>query len=57
MNDNLNFEQISTLWKVEKRNFVKQSTMSVYLLLLENHPYSGIWWNAVLSQKPQCKTL
>lgn len=37
MNDNLNFEQISTLWKVEKRNFVKQSTMSVYLLLLENH--------------------
>ncbi len=37
MSDNLNFKQISTLWKVEKRNFVKQSTMSVYLLLLENH--------------------
>lgn len=43
MNNKLNFKQISALWKEEKRQFVKQSTMSAYLLTLENHliPYFG----------------
>ena len=43
MNNKLNFNQISALWKEEKRQFVKQSTMSAYLLTLENHliPYFG----------------
>lgn len=37
MSNNLTFKQISTLWKDEKRNFVKRSTMSAYILILENH--------------------
>ena len=37
MSNKLNFKQVSTLWKEEKRQFVKQSTMSAYLLILENH--------------------
>ncbi|MDE6668440.1 MAG: site-specific integrase [Muribaculaceae bacterium] len=37
MSNNFNFRQISTLWKEEKRNFVKRSTISAYLLILENH--------------------
>ena len=43
MSNKLNFKQISNLWKEEKRQFVKQSTMSAYLLTLENHllPHFG----------------
>jgi len=34
---NLNFRQVSALWKEGKRHFVKRSTMSAYILILENH--------------------
>lgn len=37
MSNNLIFKQISTMWKDEKRHLVKRSTMSAYLLILENH--------------------
>lgn len=37
MTKKLNFKEISTEWKEEKRNYVKRSTMSAYLLILENH--------------------
>lgn len=33
----MNFKDISTLWKEEKRKFVKLSTISVYAVILENH--------------------
>lgn len=48
MSNSLNFKQISTLWKEEKRNFVKRSTMSAYLLILENHllPVFGEMYSA-----------
>lgn len=35
--DTKNFRELSALWKEEKRQYVKQSTMSVYILILENH--------------------
>jgi site-specific recombinase XerC len=31
------FRELSELWKKEKQQFVKRSTMSAYLLILENH--------------------
>ena len=37
MTNNLTFRQISELWTEEKRHFVKRSTMSAYMLILENH--------------------
>lgn len=37
MNKNLSFKEISTLWKDEKRHYVKRSTMSAYDLILEKH--------------------
>ncbi|MDE6680577.1 MAG: site-specific integrase [Muribaculaceae bacterium] len=37
MSKKLNFKQIVLLWQEEKHNFVKRSTMSAYLLILENH--------------------
>lgn len=33
----MNFKDISTLWKEEKRKFVKLSTISAYAVILENH--------------------
>ena len=38
-----NFYEISNLWKEDKRNYIKKSSYSAYLLLLENHllPYFG----------------
>lgn len=33
----MNFKEISTLWKEEKRKFVKLSTISAYAVILENH--------------------
>ena len=33
----MNFKDISTLWKGEKRKFVKLSTISAYAVILENH--------------------
>lgn len=33
----MNFKDISTLWKEEKRKFVKLSTISSYAVILENH--------------------
>jgi site-specific recombinase XerD len=35
--DTKTFRELSALWKEEKRQYVKQSTMSVYILILENH--------------------
>lgn len=37
MSNRINFRQISKLWKEEKRNFVKYSTMSIYEIILEKH--------------------
>lgn len=34
---NLNFDQVAELWKADKRNFVKVSTMATYSLILQNH--------------------
>ncbi len=31
------FEEIAKLWAVDKKHYVKKSTVSVYVLLLENH--------------------
>ena len=38
-----NFYEISNLWKEDKRNYIKKSSYSAYLLLLENHllPFFG----------------
>lgn len=33
----MNFKDISTFWKEEKRKFVKLSTISAYAVILENH--------------------
>ena len=33
----MNFKDISTLWKEEKRKYVKLSTISAYAVILENH--------------------
>lgn len=41
--ENRTFKEISTRWRAEKQQFVKRSTMAVYLLVLENHlfPFFG----------------
>ena len=41
--ENRTFKEISIQWRTEKQQFVKRSTMAVYLLVLENHlfPYFG----------------
>lgn len=38
-----NFYEVANLWKEDKRQYIKKSSYSVYLLLLENHllPYFG----------------
>ncbi|MDH2207774.1 MULTISPECIES: tyrosine-type recombinase/integrase [Empedobacter] len=35
--DKKNFKEIVALWKTDKKNYVKKSTYSAYVLLLENH--------------------
>ena len=35
--DKKNFKEIVVLWKADKKNYVKKSTFSAYVLLLENH--------------------
>lgn len=37
MSYQMNFKAIALAWREEKRNFVKRSTMSAYLLILEKH--------------------
>ncbi|WP_304343432.1 site-specific integrase, partial [Chryseobacterium koreense] len=37
MNSKKTFAQIATLWKNDKKMYVKRSTFSAYILLLENH--------------------
>ncbi len=39
-----NISEVSNLWKEEKRSYIKKSSYSAYLLLLENHllPYFGV---------------
>ncbi|MDE5869330.1 MAG: site-specific integrase [Muribaculaceae bacterium] len=37
MEKNSNFREISLLWREEKKNFVKRSTISAYNLILQNH--------------------
>lgn len=37
MNSKKTFTQIATLWKKDKKMYVKKSTFSAYILLLENH--------------------
>jgi integrase len=35
--ENKSFKEIANLWKIDKKQYVKKSTYSAYLLLLENH--------------------
>lgn len=37
MTENKTFREVSILWKEEKRKFVKLSTISAYVIILENH--------------------
>ena len=37
MNSKKSFAQITSLWKADKKMYVKKSTFSAYILLLENH--------------------
>lgn len=37
MSSNPNFKEVATLWKEEKRKYVKLSTMAIYQLHLEHH--------------------
>ncbi|MBH1959920.1 MAG: site-specific integrase [Flavobacteriia bacterium] len=37
MNSKKTFAQIATLWKTDKKMYVKRSTISAYVILLENH--------------------
>lgn len=43
MQNKKSINEIANLWKIEKRQFVKRSTFSAYVLLIENHllPYFG----------------
>ena len=38
-------KEISVLWKEDKKQYVKQSTLAAYVLILENHIYPDIWRN------------
>lgn len=46
VNNKKTIKEIADIWKVDKRQYVKQSTMAVYLLSLENHllPVFGARW-------------
>ena len=37
VNNKKTIKEIADIWKEDKRQYVKQSTMAVYLLSLENH--------------------
>jgi hypothetical protein len=37
MPDGMNFGKIASLWKDDKKNYIKESSMAAYTLLLDNH--------------------
>ena len=41
--DKKQLSEVIALWKTDKKNYVKKSTFSAYVLLIENHllPYFG----------------
>lgn len=47
MNSKKTFTQIATLWKTDKKMYVKKSTFSAYILLLENHLLPAFGKNTV----------
>lgn len=46
VNNKKTIKEIADIWKEDKRQYVKQSTMAVYLLSLKNHllPFLEVRW-------------
>lgn len=55
MRKTISFREISNLWKKEKQNYVKRSTISTYTIVLENHllPVFGSFEGIIEEQKVQ----